>query len=199
MQDLKAELRRHAKATRAEASSGTRETAGAALAASFFARDDAGESPADAVAPGVCVSGYDPIGTEIDPGPLMAALFERGVTVCLPVIDQAGGALSFRTWHPDMVLEPHGFGTSVPPADQSRSVVPALLLVPLLAFDRRGGRLGYGQGHYDRTLSGLRDGGPVLTVGLAFSAQEIERVPIEAHDIPLDWVVTEKALLRCRS
>ncbi len=191
-------MRARAKAIRAEAKAQIGDWAGAAIATRFFTADQTGAGPADGMCPGTCVSGYSPIGTEVDALPLMAALHALGATVCLPMIKPDGGALTFRTWQPAMALEPHCFGTAAPPEAASVAVRPTLLLVPLLAFDRQGGRLGYGQGHYDRTLAALRRDGPITAVGLAFSAQALDRVPMEGHDVPLDWIVTEAAVLRCR-
>jgi 5-formyltetrahydrofolate cyclo-ligase len=96
---------------------------------------------------------------------------------------------------PGTALEPAGLGLSVPPAE-SPEVDPAMLLVPLLGFDRRGGRLGYGGGFYDRTLARLRAAGPVLAVGVGFAAQELPLVPRDRFDQRLDWLVTESFALK---
>jgi len=142
------------------------------------------------VPPGAVVSGYWPMRGEIDPRPIMIALSGRGHPLCLPVVVGKGQPLVFRAWRPGDELVSGGFGTQVPGTDQ-REVVPRLLLVPLLAFDRAGYRLGYGGGFYDRTLAALRAHGSAVAVGLAFSAQEVDSVPREATDARLDWVVTE--------
>jgi len=140
------------------------------------------------------VSGYWPLRDELDPRPILSALAARGQRLCLPVVVESGAALVFRGWRPDMSLEPAAFGTQVPGAD-CPVLEPDVLLVPLLAFDRRGHRLGYGGGFYDRTLAGLRGRRPVLAVGLAFAAQEVDEVPVEAGDQPLDRVVTEREVM----
>ncbi|MDJ0938000.1 MAG: 5-formyltetrahydrofolate cyclo-ligase [Kiloniellales bacterium] len=145
--------------------------------------------PADAT-----VSGYWPLRDELDPRPILSALATRGQRLCLPVVVESGAPLVFRGWKPDVSLEPAAFGTQVPGAD-CPVLEPDLLLVPLLAFDRRGFRLGYGGGFYDRTLATLRGRRPVLAVGLAFAAQEVDAVPVEAGDEPLDWIVTEREVM----
>jgi len=139
------------------------------------------------------VSFYWPIRTELDPRPVMEKL--AGTTeICLPVTHGRTAALTFRAWHPGAELEADGFGVSVPKVDIP--VVPHTLVVPLLGFDRRGHRLGYGAGHYDRTLEGLRAEHKISAIGFAYAAQEIAEVPIEPTDQPLDAVVTEAGILR---
>lgn len=134
------------------------------------------------------VSGYWPMGTEIDPRPALEALARHG-PVGLPVVEGPGRPLAFRLWRPGDPLEPGGFGTSVPVSGDS--MVPEVLIVPLLAFDGRGHRLGYGGGFYDRTLAALRARGPVLAAGFAFAVQRVEALPAEPTDEPLDLIVTE--------
>ncbi|SLN47237.1 putative 5-formyltetrahydrofolate cyclo-ligase [Roseivivax jejudonensis] len=141
---------------------------------------------------GVPVSGYMPIRTEIDPLPAMAEASAHG-PVAVPVIRGRGRPLDFARWQPGCALVPGPFGAPVP--TQHEPVVPEILIVPLLAFDRRGHRLGYGGGFYDRTLAGLRARGPVLAVGFAFAAQEADEIPVEPTDAPLDLVVTEHEIL----
>lgn len=135
---------------------------------------------------GRILSGYLPIRSEIDPRPAMAA---HAGPVCVPVVQGPGLPLRFRAWSPDAVLEPGVFGAAVPATGDWMD--PEVLIVPLLAFDRRGCRLGYGGGFYDRTLAALRRRGPVLAVGFAYAAQEVDRVPTDATDQPLDALVTE--------
>ncbi|MHA1601195.1 MAG: 5-formyltetrahydrofolate cyclo-ligase [Alphaproteobacteria bacterium] len=139
---------------------------------------------------GAVVSGYWPMRSELDPRPILAALSARGHPLCLPVVVGKGQALVFRAWQAGDELVAGGYGTQVPDAGKE-VVAPHLLLVPLLAFDRAGYRLGYGGGFYDRTLAALRSVGPVSAVGLAYSAQEVDVVPHGATDERLDWVVTE--------
>ena len=166
-------------------------------AARRAATADAGEAAADYFlttidpAPDCAISAYWPMGDEFDTRPLLNRLHHRGNPCALPVVAARGCPLVFRAWTPQTVLIPADFGTSVPP-DSAAEVTPCVLIVPLLAFDRRGYRLGYGGGFYDRTLAHLRaDGWPVLAVGIAFAAQRIDRVPTDATDQRLDWLVTE--------
>lgn len=139
---------------------------------------------------GRVLSGYWPLGAEADPRPAMRA---HAGPLCLPVVLGRGRALGFRAWAPGEALVPGAFGAMVPEA--GGEVVPEVLIVPLLAFDRAGQRLGYGGGFYDRTLAGLRAQGPRLAIGLAFAAQEVASVPCEATDAPLDLIVTEAGVI----
>ena len=140
------------------------------------------------------VSFFWPIRSEIDPRPVMEALAKTR-TVCLPLTHGRGSPLTFLRWTPETPMVPDGFGVPVP--DGSEEIVPETLVVPMLAFDRFGQRLGYGAGHYDRTLAKLRPAGPVLAVGFAFEAQFVEvPLPAEPTDQPLDLVVTEACLRR---
>jgi 5-formyltetrahydrofolate cyclo-ligase len=141
---------------------------------------------------GSVVSGFWPIGWEIDIRPLLAALHERGHAVVLPVTPKRGNPLSFRLWHPGDVLEAERFGTFRPVGEPA---VPDFLLVPLLAFDRRGHRLGYGAGFYDRTLAGLPEGRYAL--GVAYAGQEVPVVPAGPSDVTLDAVATDKGVIVC--
>jgi len=137
------------------------------------------------------LSGYLPIRTEIDPVPVMAA--HRG-PVGVPVIPGPAQALVFHRWSPGCALIDGPFGARVPA--EGVAVVPRVVIVPLLAFDARGFRLGYGGGFYDRTLAALRAAGPVLALGFAYAAQEVPEVPIDAYDQRLDGVVTDEGLRR---
>jgi 5-formyltetrahydrofolate cyclo-ligase len=151
----------------------------------------AAEILADFLAPqgGKALAGYMPMRTEIDPLPAMAA--HQGV-VCVPVIMGAGQALRFREWSPGSVMVQGAFGALIPA--EGAWVVPEVLIVPLVGFDARGYRLGYGGGFYDRTLEELRARGPVLAVGFAFAGQEQAEVPIEPTDQRLDAIVTENGV-----
>ncbi|WP_370284112.1 5-formyltetrahydrofolate cyclo-ligase [Pseudooceanicola sp.] len=142
---------------------------------------------------GVPVSGYMPIRTEIPPLAAMAEAAAHGL-VGVPVIEGPGLPLRFAEWEPDAVMVPGPFGAQVP--EPCRWMVPEIVIVPLLAFDRAGNRLGYGGGFYDRTLEGLRARGPVLALGFAYAAQEVGAVPVEATDAPLDMIVTEREVIR---
>ena len=134
------------------------------------------------------LAGFVPIRTEINPLPVMAAMAADG-PVGVPVIEGAGLPLSFRAWHPGCQMEPGPFGALVPLV--GAALVPEVLIVPLVAFDRTGGRLGYGGGFYDRTLEMLRASRPTYAVGFAFAAQEAEALPLVPTDQPLDAIVTE--------
>lgn len=141
------------------------------------------------------VSGYCAMGDEADPLPSLLALAAGGHDLCLPVTPKRGLPLSFRLWRPGDALERGVWDIPVPPA-AARDVEPSVLLVPLLAFDRAGYRLGYGGGYYDRTLAMLKEKGPVLAIGIAYADQEVESVPREATDQRLDWIVTEDGAIR---
>jgi 5-formyltetrahydrofolate cyclo-ligase len=136
------------------------------------------------------VSGYWPMRSEADPRPVLEELAVRKFKLCLPALTPSG--MIFRKWQPYEPLVPGGFGTLVPPINQSQ-ITPAILIVPLAAFDRRGYRIGYGKGHYDRVLKALS---PVISIGITYAAQEISEVPEEAHDQPLDMIVTENEVIR---
>lgn len=148
-----------------------------------------------AISADVAVSGYWPMEGELDPRLLMADLAARGHALGLPVVQGRGKPLLFRAWRRGDALVPGSLGIPAP-GPEAAPLVPGLLLVPLLAFDREGFRLGHGAGYYDMTLAGLRAAGPVLAVGIAYAGQEVARVPREAHDQPLDWVVTESEAIR---
>lgn len=136
---------------------------------------------------GQTISGYMPIRTEIDPISVMAKMALSGF-VTVPVIEGAGLPLKFRQWSPDAEMMAGPFGAKVPAS--GAWLEPEVLIVPLVAFDRNGGRLGYGGGFYDRTLEVLRERRPTIAVGFAYSAQEAEGLPLEATDQPLDAIVT---------
>jgi 5-formyltetrahydrofolate cyclo-ligase len=147
------------------------------------------------VHPGRVVSGFLPIRSEVDVRPLMAALAERGARLCLPaILDRE--TIVFRELVRGAALVEMGFGTRGP-GEEAEILDPATMLVPLAAFDRRGHRIGYGAGHYDRAIARLRERGlrPHL-VGVAFDCQEVALVPEEAHDRRLDAVLTESGLRR---
>lgn len=149
-------------------------------------------SPLANMSAGRVVSGYMPMRSEIDPRLLMTRIAAAGATLCLPDVGAEDAPLEFRRWAPDDGLTTGRYGIAVPEPD-AEVLVPDLLLVPLLAFDRTGQRLGYGGGYYDRTIARLRAQGDVLAVGLAFSGQVRDDLPVEPHDVRLDWIVTESA------
>lgn len=139
------------------------------------------------------LAGYLPIRTEIDPRPAMAEAAAHG-PVGVPVIRGPGQPLVFSRWTPQTELVVGPFGACIPATEDL--IVPEILIVPLVAFDASGGRLGYGGGFYDRTLAGLRARGEVIAVGFAYAAQEAESLPAEPTDMPLDLLVTEAGLRR---
>ncbi len=141
---------------------------------------------------GVPLAGYMAMRTEIDPTPAMEEAAAHG-PVGVPVIDGPGLPLRFRRWEPGCAMVEGPFKAWVPATGDW--IVPQILIVPLVAFDRRGGRLGYGGGFYDRTLAGLRAAGPVLALGFAFAAQEARDLPLEDTDQPLDLIVTESGVI----
>ena len=183
--EMKAEARRVALARRAAVDPAGK---GDALAAVVL-RDC--PPPPDAI-----VSGFWPMGPEIDIRPLLLALHARGQPLCLPVTPKRGQPLHFRRWAPGDALGHGPMGTRQPA--QGAEVTPDWLLVPLLAFDRAGRRLGYGGGYYDRTLADLRASRLITAIGIAFAAQEVELSFAEPHDARLDFVLTEAELIDCR-
>lgn len=142
--------------------------------------------------PGALVAGYWPMGDEVDIRPLLAALAERGHPLALPVTPPRGQPLLFRRWQPGDALRPGPLGTSYPAGGEE--VRPDWLLVPLVAFDRAGRRLGYGGGYYDRTLAALPG---AVAVGCAHSVQEMPEVPAGPDDVRLPWVATEDGVIEC--
>ncbi len=141
---------------------------------------------------GVPLAGYMPIRTEIDPLPAMAEAAAHG-PVGVPVIQGEAQPLEFSRWEPDGPMKEGPFGAQVPAVEDYFD--PEILIVPLVAFDRSGGRLGYGGGFYDRTLERLRARRATLAIGFAYSAQEAVDLPLEATDQPLDMIVTESEVI----
>lgn len=144
------------------------------------------------------IAGFWPIGDEIDVRPTLVRLARLGWDCALPVTPPQGQPLGFRRWRDGDAMVPGRFGTSEP-GPEAAILQPSVLIVPLLAFDRRGGRIGYGAGYYDRTIQALRARGGTLAVGVAYALQEVPQVPVNDEDAPLDWVVTEEGAIDCRA
>ena len=140
------------------------------------------------------IAGYLPVGSEISPVPVMERLAKSGRTLCVPVVAGGGRPLNFRQWTPAGALVKADHGIPVP--SSGAWLRPDILIVPLLAFDANGHRLGYGGGHYDRTLESLRQTARSSAIGFAYGAQRTGMVPTEAFDQRLDMVVTERGVLR---
>ncbi|MGR3468440.1 MAG: 5-formyltetrahydrofolate cyclo-ligase [Shimia sp.] len=138
---------------------------------------------------GACLAGYMPIRTEIDPRPAMAA---HDGPCAVPVIEAEGAPLRFARWTPDMPLVKGPFGAAIP--ERLDWLTPDVLIVPLVAWNIDGGRLGYGGGFYDRTLERLRAARPTQAIGFAFEAQRTDHLPLEPTDQPLDMIATEQRL-----
>lgn len=152
-------------------------------------RREAGPGPVTAAA-------YHPVRGEADTAALLAALAGAGIATVLPVMAGRGNPLRFARWSPGDPVAPAAWGIPEPlPA--AGSADPDVLFVPLAGFDRRGHRLGYGAGFYDATLAALRARKTVHAVGVAFSVQELDAVPAEPHDEPLDVIVTETEIILC--
>jgi 5-formyltetrahydrofolate cyclo-ligase len=147
-----------------------------------------------AVPKGAIVAGFSPIKTEFNPIPLMRRLFDAGARLALPQVVGRENPLRLRAWKfgDPLVAGVWGIREPVPEAPE---VAPDILLVPFAAFDRAGYRIGYGAGYYDLTLAALRAKKPIVAVGLGFAAQEVEKVPVEAHDQRLDFILTEQGLV----
>ncbi len=182
---LKSDLRAAALARRDAISAGQRAAAAQAIAVHSLPI----EMPKGSV-----VSGYAPIRSEIDPFPLMRGLAQRGMILALPVIVGRDQPLIFREWTIDTPLVRGPLGIFQPSADTDE-VEPDIAIVPLAAFDRAGHRIGYGAGHYDRTLILLRGQKRIAAIGIAFSVQQIDAVPAEPHDVRLDCVLTEREVI----
>lgn len=177
----KADLRKVALARRA----GCDPALGAALAAHVMR---------DALPPpGAIVAGFWPMGAEIDIRPLLRDLHGKGHRIALPVTPRRGNPLHFRQWHPGDALLPGPMGTSHPP-ESAAPLRPDWLLVPLLAFDRAGRRLGYGGGYYDRTLVALPG---ATALGVAYACQEVDEVPAGVEDAPMAAIATEGGVIFC--
>ncbi|MEG3618463.1 5-formyltetrahydrofolate cyclo-ligase [Magnetovibrio sp. PR-2] len=140
------------------------------------------------------LAGYWPMGTEMDVRPAMVALDRMGVLMTLPEVAGKDRPLRFRAWRPDEALV-EGDHATYHPEHTAPLMRPDVLLVPLLAFDRKGFRVGWGGGYYDRTIEVLRKTGACTAVGVAYGAQEVDQVPTDPYDQRLDWIITEQEVI----
>jgi 5-formyltetrahydrofolate cyclo-ligase len=184
--EVKRQARTAASKRRAGAHQALKDTAGPALA---------GRGLPAGLAPGI-VSGFIPYKSEIDTIPLMSRLSREGWETSLPVVIGPEQPLMFRAWRPGDALVPGAWDIPIPSQD-AREVLPGVLLVPMLAFDRRGYRLGYGGGFYDRSLEMLRTLKKIVAIGVAYHAQMVDEAPAGPHDAPLDFVMTERETFAC--
>lgn len=179
---LKDQIREQARLSRRDLAKTAGLGFGAKLSELFFENID--------VDAGTKIAGYWPITREANVEPLLNALHKKTSTCLLPVVVARDTALVFREWQPGDELTPSDLGIPEPSADKPADA-PDILLVPLLAFDRQGYRLGYGGGYYDRTLQDLRAERKIIAVGIAYGGQEVDSMPHESFDQRLDWVITE--------
>jgi 5-formyltetrahydrofolate cyclo-ligase len=186
---LKIELRKIALARRDALGADVRAAAAQAIAARPFPMP---------VPPGSIVSGFMPLKSEINPLPLMRTLADAGAKLALPVVAGKGKPLTMRAFTFGDVLASGVWGIREPKSE-ARQVFPDILLVPLLAFDRSGQRIGYGAGYYDMTITALRARKAVVAVGIAFAAQEVAQVPSTPRDARLDLVLTEREVIDVRA
>jgi 5-formyltetrahydrofolate cyclo-ligase len=149
------------------------------------------------VKPDMIVSGYSPMKSEFNPVPLMRKLADAGARLALPVTPKRGNPLIMRAWAFGDELASGVWGIREP-GPEAPEVFPDIVLVPLAAFDRAGHRIGYGAGYYDLTIARIRALKPVTAIGLAFAAQEIDRVPATPFDQRLDLVLTESEMIDFR-
>ena len=187
-EEMKSRLRAEALARRDALPAQPRQAAAEAIAARPF--------PVD-VAPGTIISGYSPMQSELSPLPLMRRLSVAGAKLALPVVQGRGLPLLMRAWNFGEPLAEGAWNIRQPKSD-APEVLPDILLVPLAAFDRDGHRIGYGAGYYDLTISTLRAMKPVIAIGLAFAAQQIENVHATPRDARLDLVLTEAEIIDFR-
>ena len=189
IEDAKSALRREAMARRDALPADLRAAAAQAIAQRPF--------PV-AVPAGAVISGFMPMKSEIDPIPLLRRLADAGAQLALPAVAGKGKPLIMRAYAFGEPLVAGVWGIREPALD-APEVEPDILLVPLLAFDRGGHRIGYGAGYYDRTIAALRAKKSIVAVGIAFAAQEITQVPTTPRDARLDLVLTEREAIDCRA
>lgn len=186
--DVKRKARAAASKRRAEAHEALKDTAGAMMAERGL--------PCGPHAVAGVVSGFIPYKSEITTIPMLTRLRREGWQTCLPVVIAPEQPLVFRAWAPGEPLVPGVWDIPIP-GESAPELLPDVLLVPMLAFDRRGFRLGYGGGFYDRTLEKLRALKTVVAIGVAYHAQMVDEVPAGLHDAPLDYVMTEQESFAC--
>ena len=184
--DPKHELRRAMKAKRASLSSKERGQAAQAVVPHIAGMGGRNRQ---------LVALYHPVGSEFDTAPLAQYLRNQFQQLALPVVVAKGAALEFRLWSANDQLEVGAYNIMVPP-DRGLSIVPEIIIIPLLAFDGTGARLGYGGGYYDRTLEKLRAKYALSTVGLAYDFQQVDDLFVESHDQPLDSILTPSGYRR---
>jgi 5-formyltetrahydrofolate cyclo-ligase len=188
LKDIKAEARKAAAKIRKAAHEALKDAAPQLLAAQNF--------PLQPTLTRKVVSAFYPYKSEIDTRALLGNLAGEGWTTCLPIVIALGEPLIFRRWMPGQPTVP-GMWDIPQPTDDAELVEPDVLLVPMMAFDRNGFRLGYGGGFYDRTLEVLRAKKTITAIGVAYSAQEVDSVPHDSHDQALNYVLTEKGFHKC--
>ena len=181
-ESVKENFRREALARRDTLPAAARQAAAEAIAGRAF--------PVE-IKPGIIVSGFSPMKTEINPIPLMRKLSNAGAQLALPVVQGRGKPLIMRAWTFGAPLAAGQWGIREP-APNATEVAPDILIVPLVAFDRQGHRIGYGAGYYDMTINALREKKKVVAIGIAYAAQEIPQVPATDRDARLDLVLTER-------
>ncbi|MEA2930881.1 MAG: 5-formyltetrahydrofolate cyclo-ligase, partial [Hyphomicrobiales bacterium] len=180
IEETKAALRSDARARRGQLPADARARAAETIASRAFPLS---------IVPGTIVSGFSPLKSEINPIPLMRKLADAGAQLALPVVAARGKPLIMRAWNFGAPLASGVWGIREPMPD-APEVAPDILLVPLLAFDRQGNRIGYGAGYYDMTIAKFRAMKPVVAVGIAYAVQEIGAVPVTPRDARLDLVLT---------
>lgn len=185
---IKEQARKDATKARRAAHDAAKDHAALALASQAF--------PVSAKAGASTVSAFFPYQSEIDTRLLLGKLAGEGWRTCLPIVIAQGQPLVFRRWAPGEPTVP-GIWNIPRPTDEAEIVEPDVLMVPMLAFDRQGYRLGYGGGFYDRTLEMLRRKKAIVAIGTAYAGQEIASVPHGVHDQRLDYVMTEKGFFAC--
>jgi 5-formyltetrahydrofolate cyclo-ligase len=185
-----AELKRLARSKAEKDRDAVHRRAGAEAGAALAARG----LPAG-LQPGI-ISGFHPYRSEISVLELFGRLVVEGWITALPVVVAKNQPLIFRRWAPGEALLSGKWDIQIP-AGTADEVLPDVLLVPMLAFDSRGFRLGYGGGFYDRTLAKLRLAKKIVAIGVAYAAQETDDVPHDGHDQPMDWIMTEEKTFKC--